>query len=72
MARRYSKENNINLIVKKADWSIGKVAGPIRNLEIVKDATHLIAFPHVSGSGTQNTIELAKKHGVKILKIENV
>jgi len=73
MARRYAKKAGLNLIVKTANWkTFGKGAGPKRNLEIVSECDYMIAFPSKYGSGTQNSIELAKKHGIETKIIEIV
>jgi hypothetical protein len=39
----------------------GKSAGFKRNVDIIKAATHVIAFPSIYGKGTQHSINLAKK-----------
>jgi hypothetical protein len=50
-----------------ADWDkYGKSAGYIRNEEMAKYATHLIAFWDGRSKGTKHMIDLAKKHGLQI------
>ena len=44
----------------------GKKAGPIRNEEMAKYGTHLIAFPSQKSRGTRNMIKLAKDHGLNV------
>ena len=54
--------------VKKfvADWDKhGKAAGPLRNEEMAKYASALVAFP--GGRGTANMVKQAKKHRINIL-----
>lgn len=66
MGERYAKENNINLMVKKADWDThGKSAGYIRNQEMADNATHLIAFWDGKSRGTKHMIDIAKKDNLK-------
>jgi hypothetical protein len=51
-----------------ADWvRHGKAAGPIRNIEMVKAGADLVlAYPLPGGSGTQHTIDLARKAGIEV------
>ncbi len=56
-----------------ADWNKnGKAAGPIRNEEMAKVATHLIAFHDGVSKGTKSMIENAEKYNLiyKIVKYE--
>lgn len=67
LAEKFSIRNNIPIKIFRADWKkYGKSAGPIRNKEIISDATHLLAFPSKFGKGTQNTIDHAKNKGIPI------
>lgn len=54
--------------VYKADWANqGKRAGPIRNRRMVSAGADLVlAFPLPQGSGTQHTIDLARKAGIPV------
>lgn len=54
--------------VFKADWqNQGKNAGPIRNRRMVSAGADLVlAFPLPQGSGTQHTIDLARKAGIPV------
>lgn len=64
LARDYARKNHIPLKEFLPDWSrYGKAAGPIRNNQIVKEATHILAFLSRHGSGTQDTIRKGKKAG---------
>ena len=57
LAERYAKENKIPIKVYRAQWELyGKRAGPKRNLQIVAEATHVIAFHDGFSSGTLHTI----------------
>lgn len=67
LAERYAKENKIPLIVFKPNRKkYGNSANLMRNKKIVKNSTHLIAFPSKKGKGTQNTIELANKKSIDV------
>ena len=58
MAERWAKEHGIPLTVFKADWKLGTNAGPRRNRDIMKLATHVLAFPSNEGRGTQHALSL--------------
>lgn len=50
-----------------ADWDThGKAAGPIRNKEMAKNATHLVAFWDGASRGTKHMIDLAEEYGLEI------
>lgn len=54
-----------------ADWDkYGKSAGPIRNEEMAKNATHCIVFWDGKSRGSKNMIETAQKYNLT-LKIVN-
>lgn len=65
MAYYYAKDNDIPVKVFPANWNkYGRAAGPIRNEEMAKHGTHLLAFWDGKSRGTKNMIEMAKKHGL--------
>jgi hypothetical protein len=50
-----------------ANWERGPQAGPERNRRMVEAGADLVlAFPEVSGSGTQMTVRLAKEAGIPV------
>jgi len=54
----------------RSDWKqYKKAAGVMRNTDIVRECSHMIAFPSKSGRGTQDSIKKAKIAG-KILTIK--
>ena len=66
LAERYAEENNIPTLLFPAEWKkYGDSAGPIRNKIVIDNATDVIAFPSKYGRGTQGTIKLAEKKGIK-------
>lgn len=74
LAERWALEKGLKISVFRADWkSHGRRAGPLRNSEIVKYATHLVAFPSHNGSGTQDTIRKAQLEGkpIKIIYVKS-
>lgn len=49
-----------------ADWGqYGNAGGPIRNEEMAKNATHLIAFWNGKSRGTKGMIDLAKQYDLQ-------
>lgn len=61
--------NKYNIPIKQfpADWyTHGKKAGHLRNEEMAKYATHLIAIWDGKSKGTKNMIDLAKKYNLKV------
>lgn len=64
----YATEHNILLRIFKADWNkYGRAAGPIRNEEMAKHGTHLLAFWDGKSRGTKNMIEMAKLYGLTVI-----
>lgn len=67
LAERLADELELEKKIEKPDWdNYGKAAGPMRNSEMIKIATHLIAFPSKYGRGTQDTIRKAQNKGIPI------
>ena len=71
LAEKYAVDNNINLVVLEADWSLGRSAGPLRNTKIVDQSDIVIAFLHPNSKGTKDTINKAKKAN-KLYSIVNI
>jgi len=71
-ARRFAQIHKIPLVEYKPEWKkYGKAAGPMRNADIIGgETTHLIAFPHPSGRGTQDAIAKAKKRGIPVKVVD--
>lgn len=67
LAQQWATDNNHQMKIFYPDWkSHGRAAGPMRNQLIIDNSTHIIAFPSVSGKGTQDSIKKAKKANKKI------
>jgi len=72
MAEKYAQEHNIPTKIFKPDWDkYGKVAGIMRNTDIIQNSTHVIAFLSQKSIGTVDSINKAKKFN-KVLKIIDV
>lgn len=62
LGEEWAKDHKIPLLILKPDYeAFGKRAPLLRNTDIVNECTHLLAFPHASGSGTQDAIRKAMK-----------
>lgn len=75
LAERYAREHNIKMIILRPKWRDNKGvfnprAGFIRNEEIVKRAEHIVAFWDGKSTGTQNSINHAKKLQKRLNVIE--
>ena len=58
----------IPMITHLPNWNLyGKRAAFIRNSKIIEDADILIAFPSISGKGTQMTMKLAETSGIECI-----
>lgn len=70
LGAQYAKDNQISIKYFLPDWSLGKVAGYIRNKEMAEYAADaeslgmLIAFWDKKSKGTKMMIDLAKKYGL--------
>lgn len=61
----YAQQKGLKLEVRPADWNrYGRSAGFIRNEEMAKRASALLAFWNGKSPGTRNMIKLAQYHGL--------
>jgi hypothetical protein len=68
IAEEWANAKNIPIIQFLPDWSIGKAAGPARNLQMIRAADAMIAIWDGKSKGTASAIKIAEKHGLKIFK----
>ena len=69
LAERYAAEKNIPIHIYKANWDLhGKSAGMKRNVLMLNDCTHVIAFWDGNSPGTLHMISQARING-KILRV---
>ena len=67
----WAKSRQIQIEEYPANWDKwGKRAGYIRNEEMAKSATHLVAFWDGVSRGTKHMITLARKEGLKVRVIK--
>lgn len=67
-AKLYGVCNDIKVITKSANWKLGKSAGILRNIEMVKECDYGIAIWDGKSPGTKHCIEELKKAN-KLLKV---
>ena len=64
-AKTWAESHNIPVKTFEAQWqSYGKMAGPLRNKEMAKNAEALAIFP--GGKGTESMFKEAQKKGLTI------
>lgn len=61
IAESYATKYNIDIEIIRPDWTIGKFAGFLRNIEIVEKSDIVIAFWDRKSKGTLDSINKAKK-----------
>jgi hypothetical protein len=62
LGEAWAKEHSIPTLILKPEYQkYGNIAPLLRNTDIINECTHLLAFPHKSGSGTQDAIRKAMK-----------
>lgn len=67
MAEDYARRYNLPFKLFEADWDFhGKAAGYVRNKEMAKYGTHLVAFHDGISKGTTHMINLAKEYELKV------
>lgn len=65
LGERFAHKYKIPLEIYPADWNrYGNRAGPLRNEEMAKVATHCICFWDGKSSGTKNMIGNCKKYNL--------
>ena len=67
LAIRYADEHKITKILFPANWkAYPRIAGFLRNNDMLNVATHLIAFWNGKSSGTKHMIDIAQEKGIPI------
>lgn len=67
LAIRYADERKLTKIMFPANWKEHpRMAGILRNEDMLTIATHLVAFWNGISSGTKHMIEIASKKGIPI------
>lgn len=67
LAIRYADEHKLTKILFPANWkAYPRIAGFLRNNDMLSVATHLIAFWDGKSSGTKHMIDIAQEKGIPI------
>jgi hypothetical protein len=67
LGEEFAKKHGIPVQRFPAEWELyGKQAGPIRNIEMAKNAEALIAVWDGKSNGTRHMVSVAKKMGLQI------
>jgi hypothetical protein len=70
LGEQYANENNIPTKIFLPDWEKhGRVAGFLRNTDIINEAELVVAFWDQTSTGTKDSIEKAEKQGKKVIII---
>jgi len=76
MGKRWAEEHGFDVLPFPANWyprgkegGLDRRAGYIRNEEMLKVATHLVAFWDGQSPGTSNMIDIARKKGIKVVVV---
>ena len=68
---RYADENKLTKILFPANWKeYPRIAGFLRNNDMLSVATHLIAFWDGKSNGTKHMIEIAQMKGIPVWVFE--
>lgn len=71
LALRYADERKMTKILFPANWKYHhRIAGFLRNEDMLPIATHLIAFWNGQSHGTKHIISIARKKGIPVWVFE--
>lgn len=72
LALRYADEHKLTKILFPANWKrYPRVAGFLRNEDMLSVATHLVAFWDGKSSGTRHMIEIAQAKGIPVWVVKH-
>jgi predicted Rossmann-fold nucleotide-binding protein len=68
-AFRFARQQGRHTLVFKADWSLGKKAGPVRNQKMIDEGRPdlVLAFP--GGKGTADMVRRARETGIEVMEV---
>jgi hypothetical protein len=72
MARKFADWMGIPVETYPADWSLGKAAGPIRNLQMLEEGRPDLVVAFEGGAGTRNMVKQARRAGVEVVMATKV
>lgn len=72
LGAEYARKHSIPVIEHLPDWDKhGRSAGYIRNADIVRDSTIILAFYDGTSSGTKHSMTLAHEAGKKVYVVDS-
>ena len=64
---KYAKEHKLTMVLYPANWKkYPRMAGILRNMNMLVTATHLVAFWDGKSHGTKHMIKIAKEKGIPV------
>lgn len=64
---KYAEEHKLTMVLYPANWKkYPRMAGILRNMNMLVTATHLVAFWDGKSHGTKHMIEIAKEKGIPV------
>jgi len=72
MAREFARWAGIPVETYPADWSLGKAAGPIRNLQMLEEGRPDLVVAFEGGAGTRNMVKQARRAGIEVITATKV
>lgn len=64
---RYAEEHQLTMVLYPANWkNYPRMAGILRNMNMLVTATHLVALWDGKSHGTKHMIEIAKEKGIPV------
>ncbi len=64
---KYAEEHKLTMVLYPANWKkYPRMAGILRNMNMLVTATHLVAFWDGKSHGTKHMIEIAKAKGIPV------
>ena len=64
---KYAKEHKLTMVLYPANWKkYPRMAGILRNMNMLVTATHLVAFWDGKSHGTKHMIKNAKEKGIPV------
>lgn len=68
LGERYANEHGIPTKIFLPDWDThGRIAGFLRNTDIINEAETVVAFWNQTSNGTRDSIDKAKKQNKKVI-----
>jgi YspA, cpYpsA-related SLOG family len=71
LAADWAESQGIDVWAMPADWERnGRIAGPLRNQQMLDDAKPALVIAFPGGSGTRDMVRRAKAAGIEVIEID--